>query len=209
MSHQLDEQGLVTALEELSLLCPLAKKWWQKVGTPEPRIRERGIKTLAQTICGQQISVAAARAIWLRIEAACGEEVTAESLGALSYDELRALGHSHRKAEYTQGLAKAMIEGELDLEGLPILSDEDATKHLVALRGFGPWTAQIYLLFAEGRRDIWPADDLALQEGLKTIFKLDERPTAKDTLPLIEHWRPYRGAGALLVWKVYGSTTLG
>lgn len=209
MSHPLDKAGLTQALIKLSGLCPKVERWVDQVGVPQPRIRERSITTLAQAICGQLISVAAARAIWLRLEEACGGAVTAESLSALSYDQMRGVGLSHRKAEYTQGLATAVLDGSLSLDELPSLSDDDATKYMVKLRGVGPWSAQVYLLFAEGRGDIWPAADLALQEGLKTIFELEERPTAKETLPLIEHWRPYRGAGALLVWHVYGSTTLG
>jgi DNA-3-methyladenine glycosylase II len=116
---------------------------------------------------------------------------------------LRKAGMSLRKVEYAKGLARAIVQGEFDVEGLAKLKDADAIEAITALRGFGRWSAEIYLMFSLGRRDIFPSGDLALRVALGRLKGLEERPTAAQADHLVAHWSPYRSAGALLLWRYY------
>ena len=171
-------------------------------GYPEPRLRERGYATLLRTIVGQQVSVAAAASVWNKLEALLGEGCAPEKLIAQDFDALRACGLSRQKQGYARSLAELVISGALPLDALPA-DDEEAIAYLTQVKGIGRWSAEIYLLFAEGRGDIWPAGDLAVQEGIKRILNLDERPSEKAIREMSEAWRPHRGAAAIFTWHVY------
>jgi DNA-3-methyladenine glycosylase II len=173
-------------------------------GYPEPRQRERGYTTLLRTIVGQQVSVAAAASVWNKLEALLGAGCAPEKLIAEDFDALRACGLSRQKQGYARSLAELVITGALPLDALPA-DDEDAITYLTQVKGIGRWSAEIYLLFAEGRPDIWPAGDLAVQEGVKRILGLDERPTEKAIREMSEEWRPHRGAAAIFTWHVYAA----
>ena len=176
-------------------------------GYPQPRIRERGYATLLRTIVGQQVSVAAAASVWNKLEAAIGPDCPAELLIEQDFDALRACGLSRQKQGYARSLAELILSGELPLDALPA-DDEAAIAYLTRVKGIGRWSAEIYLLFAEGRPDIWPAGDLAVQAGLHKILSLDARPAEKETRRLAEGWSPHRGAAALLTWHVYNNPAL-
>ena len=178
-----------------------------RAGYPEPRIRATGYRTLLRTIVGQQVSVAAAASMWRKLEAALGEDMPAEALLAAEFDALRACGLSRQKQGYARSLCELVISGELDLENLPA-DDEEAIAQLVRIKGIGRWSAEIYLLFAEGRADIWPAGDLAVQAGIGRILGLAERPSEKATRALADAWRPHRGAIAILTWHCYNNPAL-
>ena len=178
-----------------------------RTGYPEPRIRATGYRTLLRTIVGQQVSVAAAASMWRKLEAALGEDMPAEALLAAEFDELRACGLSRQKQGYARSLCELVVSGELDLEHLP-KDDEEAIEQLVLIKGIGRWSAEIYLLFAEGRPDIWPAGDLAVQVGIGKILGLEERPSEKATRALAEDWRPHRGSIAILTWHCYNNPAL-
>jgi DNA-3-methyladenine glycosylase II len=175
-----------------------------QVGYPEPRIRERGYTTLLRTIVGQQVSVAAAASMWSKLEAKLGAACAPEKLLAEDFDSLRACGLSRQKQGYARSLAELVISGALPLDALPA-DDEQAIAYLTQVKGIGRWSAEIYLLFAEGRPDIWPAGDLAVQEGVKRIMLLEERPTEKPTREIAEDWRPHRGAAAIFTWHYYAT----
>lgn len=177
------------------------------VGYPEPRIRPTGYQTLLRTIVGQQVSVAAAASVWRKLEAELGEAMPPEELLARDFDTLRACGLSRQKQGYVRSLCELVVSGELDFAGLPA-DDELAIVELTRIKGIGRWSAEIYLLFAEGRPDIWPAGDLAVQAGLHRILDLPARPSEKDTRALAEAWRPHRGAIAILTWHAYNNPTL-
>jgi DNA-3-methyladenine glycosylase II len=179
----------------------------ERAGYPGPRLRERGYRTLLRTIVGQQVSVAAAASVWRKLEALLGEDMPPEALLAAEFDALRACGLSRQKQGYARSLCELVAGGELDLYGLPA-DDEDAIAQLVRIKGIGRWSAEIYLLFAEGRPDVWPAGDLAVQAGLARILALPERPSEKDTRALAEPWRPHRGAVAILTWHCYNNPAL-
>ena len=133
-------------------------------GYPEPRIRQRGYGTLMRTIVGQQVSVAAAASMWRKFEAHVGTELAPERVLESDFDSLRACGLSRQKQGYMRSLCELVVNGQLDFDALPG-DDEDAIAQLTLIKGIGRWSAEIYLLFAEGRADIWPAGDLAVQAG--------------------------------------------
>jgi DNA-3-methyladenine glycosylase II len=176
-------------------------------GVPEPRCSEPGAHTLLRTIVGQQVSVAAARSMWAKLEAAYGSPPDLGALLEASDDELRLAGISRQKAGYARSLAELILSGELDLGALPA-DDEEAIAHLIRIKGIGRWSAEIYLLFAEGRADVWPAGDLAVQVEIGRLLGLKEKPTEKHLREIAEAWRPYRGAAAVLAWHSYNSAVL-
>ena len=176
-------------------------------GKPEPRHSEPGVETLLRTIVGQQVSVAAARSMWNKLVAKLGEPIDLEKLLGSSDEELREAGLSRQKAGYARSLAGLVLSGELDLTHLPE-DDEEAIALLTKVKGIGRWSAEIYLLFAEGRRDVWPAGDLAVQIQIGKLLGLDGKPTEKQLRELAENWRPHRGAAAVLAWHSYNALPL-
>ena len=178
-----------------------------RVGYPEPRIRDRGADTLLRTIVGQQVSVAAAASMWRRLTERFGTRVDLAALAAADDELLRCCGMSRQKSRYLRSLASLVANGELAFHALPE-DDEAAIAELVRIDGVGRWSAEIYLLFAEGRRDMWPAGDLAVQEAVKRIKRLDERPNERATRAIAEAWRPYRGAAAIFAWHAYANPAL-
>ena len=179
----------------------------ERHGVPEPRASERGAQTLLRTIVGQQVSVAAARSMWAKLEARFGSPPDLAKLLAASDEELRAAGMSRQKSGYIRSLAELIISGELDLDNLPD-DDEEAIARLTRIKGIGRWSAEIYLLFAEGRADVFPAGDLAVMIEIGRLLGLDDKPSEKQLRELAEAWRPYRGAAAILAWHSYNSAVL-
>jgi len=201
------EEDIIAGLDAVSKRDKKIAKALKAAGYPGPRLRDRGYRTLLRTIVGQQVSVAAANSMWRKLEAFLGEEMPAEALLAAEFDELRACGLSRQKQGYARSLCELVASGELDLHNLPE-DDEEAIELLTRIKGIGRWSAEIYLLFAEGRADIWPAGDLAVQAGLAKILGLEERPTEKATRELAEAWRPHRGSVAILTWHCYNNPAL-
>lgn len=175
----------------------------QLVGPLPDRSREPGFAALLKILFEQQLSVASAAAIWGRFATALGE-INPDNLLRYSDTDLRAFGLSRPKILYSRHLAQAMLDGVLDLDGLHRFDDMEAVAHLTQVKGIGRWTAEIYLLFALGREDIWPADDLALQEGLRLLKKFRKRPDRARMDRLSKPWRPYRGTAARILWRYYG-----
>ncbi|APL94781.1 DNA-3-methyladenine glycosylase 2 family protein [Sphingobium indicum] len=178
-----------------------------RVGYPLPRMREPGYETLLRTIVGQQVSVAAAAAVWRRLETELGAGCAPDALLSRDFDALRACGLSRQKQGYARSLAELVVSGGIDLHDLP-QDDEEAIAQLVRIKGIGRWSAEIYLLFAEGRPDVWPAGDLAVQIEIGRILGLPERPGEKLTRELAEPWRPHRGAAAIMAWHHYNTEVL-
>ena len=195
------------SLDAVAALEPGIARALEIAGYPEPRIRPRGYETLMRTIVGQQVSVAAATSMWNKFEAFAGPELPPAKILAADFDTLRACGLSRQKQGYLRSLCELVAAGELDFGALPA-DDEEAIAQLTQIKGIGRWSAEIYLLFAEGRPDIWPAGDLAVQAGLHKILGLDARPSEKLTRDLAEHWRPDRGAVAIFTWHCYDNPAL-
>jgi DNA-3-methyladenine glycosylase II len=203
----LSAERLRADLDALSSRDPKVASALERVGYPEPRLRERGFVTMLRTIVGQQVSVAAAASMWRKLEAELGPDFTPACLLARDFERLRACGLSRQKQGYARSLCELVEAGELDFAGLPA-DDEDAIALLTRIKGIGRWSAEIYLLFAEGRPDIWPAGDLAVQEGVRRLLGLDERPAEKATRMLAERWSPQRGAMAIFTWHFYANPAL-
>ena len=176
-------------------------------GHPEPRASAPGVETLLRTIVGQQVSVAAARSMWNKLIAKFGQPVDLQKLLDASDAEMREAGMSRQKAGYLRSLAGLVQSGELDLAHLPE-DDEEAIAQLTMIKGIGRWSAEIYLLFAEGRHDVWPAGDLAVQIEIGKLMGLEGKPTEKQLRELGEKWRPHRGAAAVLAWHSYNAPPL-
>lgn len=199
----LSAEQLRSSLDALAAIEPAFAHGIERAGYPEPRIRERGYETLLRTIVGQQVSVAAASSIWNKLEAAVGSGLAPALVAAAPDELLRGAGLSRQKTSYAKSLAEKVAAGELDLERLPV-GDEEAVSALTQIKGIGRWSAEIYLLFAEGRADIWPAGDLAVQIETGQIMGLEDRPSEKITRELAANWRPHRGAAAIFAWHHYG-----
>jgi DNA-3-methyladenine glycosylase II len=176
-------------------------------GYPDPRVNERGYVTLLRTIVGQQVSLASARAIWTKLEAAIGRADDPALLAQATDEALRSAGLSRQKMSYSRSLAEEVSSGRLNLEQLPA-DDEAAIAELVRIKGIGRWSAEIYLLFAEGRQDVWPAGDLAVQIAMGRILGLPEKPAERQLRELAEPWRPHRGPLAIFAWHFYKTPVL-
>lgn len=198
----LSAEQLQTSLDALIQIEPRFGPAIAHVGYPEPRDRPRGYETLLRTIVGQQVSFKAAAAVWNKLEAARGDLTNPDVIISATFDELRACGLSRQKQGYARSLAELVKSGELDIHNLPI-DDEEAIALLTQVKGIGRWSAEIYLLFAEGRPDIWPAGDLAVQIDVGAIMGLSERPNEKLVREIGEKWRPHRGAAAVFAWHHY------
>ena len=201
----LSAEQLAAATDALARIEPAFGRVIAANGPPAPRISEPGYATLLRTIVGQQVSVASAAALWRKLDAALGGRAGDPAMLAAATDEaLRAAGMSRQKMGYARSLSGLVLSGELDLAALPA-DDEEAIARLVQVKGIGRWSAEIYLLFAEGRSDIWPAGDLAVQIAIGRMLGLPERPSEKAVRALAEAWRPHRGAAAILAWHHYNS----
>jgi DNA-3-methyladenine glycosylase II len=182
----LSADQLKTALDALAEREPAFAAALARVGYPEPRLRERGYATLLRTIIGQQVSTKAAQSVWNKLEGLVGSLDNPANITGATDETLREAGLSRQKAGYARSL-------------------EEAIAKLVAVKGIGRWSAEIYLLFAEGRTDIWPAGDLAVQIEIGRILGHEARPSEKLVRDLAEPWRPHRGAAAIFAWHHYQS----
>jgi DNA-3-methyladenine glycosylase II len=200
-------KSIRAAVDALASREPAFARVVETHGHPEPRASDPGAATLLRTIVGQQVSVAAARSMWAKLEAAFGSPPDLNLLLAASDEELRAAGMSRQKAGYIRSLASLVVSGELDLTSLPE-DDEEAIELLTRIKGIGRWSAEIYLLFAEGRADVFPAGDLAVVNEIGRLMGRKRKLSEKRLRQLAEKWRPYRGAAAVLAWHSYNSSVL-
>ena len=203
------EDALSAAIEQLVARDPdVVGKLLEAGGRPPLRRREPGFAGLVWIIVSQQVSTASANAIFKRIEA---NLAPLNAAGLLAADDaaLRACGLSLPKMRALRALATAIEERRLDIAGLAALAADEAHRALVAVKGIGPWTADIFLLFCLGHPDAFPAGDLALQEAARLALGLKERPDAKALNQIAERWRPLRGVAARLLWAYYRAVRRG
>jgi DNA-3-methyladenine glycosylase II len=201
------KDSIRTHVEALASREPIFARVIEQHGLPEPRVSEPGPTTLLRTIVGQQVSVTAARSMWAKLEAAFGSPPDLRALLNATDEEMRAAGMSRQKSGYIRSLAGLVTAGELDLHALPE-DDEEAIALLTRIKGIGRWSAEIYLLFAEGRSDVFPAGDLAVVNELARLLGRKRKLSEKRLRQLAEKWRPYRGAAAVLAWHSYTSAVL-
>lgn len=202
MSTPRTPEDIAAAREALAAADPALARAHEQTPPFEWRLRVGGFEGLFRMIVEQQVSVASAASVWARLREGMGG-ITPELLLAHDLDQLRGMGLSRQKATYGQGIARAQLAGEIDLEHLAGLDDEQAIAGLTALKGVGLWTAEAYLLMCEGRMDVFPGGDVALQEAIRWIDGAEVRPEQKAAYARSEVWRPYRAVATMLLWAWY------
>jgi len=200
--HTITPTTLPSALAHLTSLDPDLARIHARLGPPPVWEREPGFATLVQIILEQQVSLASARAAFARLEKASGA-VTPQSFLAFDDPVLKTIGFSHQKAGYCRGLARAILNGEIDLGSLSAMDDVEARSALIKVKGIGPWTADIYLLMALLRPNVWPAGDLALAVAYQKLRQLPTRPGPRELEAIAETWSPWRAVAARLLWHFY------
>lgn len=206
--YQLHSKRIKSSLNELADRHQEVAIALEQVGYPAERRRSHSFESLARIVIGQQVSVAAAASIARKVEAALGGEITASGIDAASDEVLRSGGLSRQKVSYMRSLAHAVTEGHLQVDLLPKLSDDEVVAQITAVKGFGVWSAHMYLMFALGRPDVWPVGDLAVRAGFGRMMGMAERPTEKQTLLAGEPFAPHRSALAMLCWKYYSEAPM-
>ncbi len=204
-SPRLTRRRLTEAVGELARVDADLARVVDRFGPPPLWARPPGFATLVHIILEQQVSLASARAAYQKLAAAV-HEVTPRAVLALDDATLRACGFSRQKARYTRELAVAVEEGRLRPRDLSRLDDEPARQNLMAITGIGRWTADIYLLMALRRPDVWPRGDLALVVAIQEIKGLGGRPSPDDFRALGDAYRPWRAVAARVLWHHYLST---
>jgi DNA-3-methyladenine glycosylase II len=198
----LDEILFQSSVRELAIRDQDLARVIATYGAPPLWVREPGFPSLVYIILEQQVSLASARAAFQRLRAAVNP-LTAARFLKLSDMQLKQIGFSRQKALYVRLLAESLVMRYLDLNDLHDLSDDAARKFLSALKGIGAWTADIYLLSALRRPDIWPIGDLALAVAVQEVKRLRSRPSPERLEKLSQPWRPYRAVAARLFWHAY------
>lgn len=196
------DRDIAAGVKALRRACPVMRRAHDAAGDPPLRRNPAGFEGLARIIVAQQLSTASAGAIWGRL-AAQHAPLSAHVLIAASEADLRAVGLSAPKIRTLRALSRAVVHDGLDLEGLPRLADDAVHEALCAVKGIGPWTADIYIMFCLGRADAFAPGDLALQVAAGHAAGLDERPSAAELAEMAERWRPWRGVAARLLWAYY------
>jgi len=205
MLSQLTRRSLLSATRHLTVRDPDLAAVVDTYGPPPLWAREPGFHTLIHIILEQQVSLASAKAAYDRLVAATGRLVPERFL-TLSDAELKTVGFSRQKAAYGRGLAQAILDGRLDLPRLETLEDAHAKAELIAIKGIGAWTADIYLLMVLRRPDTWPSGDLALAAAVQRVKRMRRKPTPEKLEMLGMAWRPWRAVAARILWHYYLSS---
>jgi DNA-3-methyladenine glycosylase II len=201
--HPLDEDTLAHAAAVLAARDPDLAGILDRRGAPPLWARQPGFATLVAIILEQQVSLRSGAAALERLAAATGGSLEPGGVAGLGEEGARAAGLTRQKARYVVGLAERVVEGRLDPANLGVRSDDDVRAHLMAVPGIGRWTADIYLLMALGRPDVWPDGDLALAAAMRRAKGLGELPDAALQRLIAESWRPWRAIAARLLWHAY------
>ncbi len=199
MSTAPAHRALKAACEHLATTDPALARAYEVIAIPVWRYQDPGYAMLGRMISHQQISLSAAAAIWSRVEAHLGE-VTAEAMLAADPEAVRLCGMSRPKVAHLISIAQAVVSGRLDLARVCAAPLDEARAELLAVRGIGPWTAELVLLYAAGALDAFPTADVGLMEAHRRLGACDTRMTAKAFTAHAERWRPYRGVAAHLLW---------
>ncbi len=198
----LDHSSLTQGVRELTGRDPRLAAVIDRHGPPPLWPRSPGFPTLIHLILEQQVSVASAQAAFDRLVVRLGD-LTPSSLLDLDDTAMRAIGFSRQKTAYARGLARAILDGSLDLESLVHLRDDQVRSSLTALKGIGPWTANTYLLMALRRPDVWPDGDIAAHAAYQEIAGLPERPSTAAMVEIARQWSPWRAVAARILWFHY------
>lgn len=193
---------LERGLAALTTADPALAQAVEEAGPPVFDLRPQGFETLVRAIVAQQVSAASARAIFGRLCEAV-QPLTPSQFLAAGPDVIRACGFSRPKIGYASALAEHILDGRLPIEDLPDLDDAAVIAALTAVPGIGVWSAEVYMIFAMGRPDVWPAGDLALQTAQQRIRGLEQRPKPKASRELAAVWAPWRSSAAVTLWHYY------
>ncbi|HEV2915153.1 MAG TPA: hypothetical protein VGX92_17885 [Pyrinomonadaceae bacterium] len=202
MTASLNERTLARGLRFLAARDAELAGILKELGPPPMWAREAGFHTLLHIILEQQVSLASARAAYERLRAAC-RPLMPERFMELNDSTLKTIGFSHQKAAYGRELARSILEGRLNLGALTRMDDREAKSELIKVKGIGPWTADIYLLMALGRPDVWPCGDLALAVAVERVKGLARRPGPAELDAYGLSWQPWRAVAARLLWHYY------
>ena len=206
--QQLSNQKIAHSLDALAAEHDVIAQALALVGYPEARHRPDGFGSLARIVIGQQVSVKAAASIAAKLERVLEGEWSADKVMDCDAETLRSAGLSRQKVSYLRALSESILSGQLDLQSLHLLSDDAAVAAITAVKGFGVWSAHMYLMFSLDRVDIWPVGDLAVRVGFGQIMGIPERLTDKQVAAAGAIFSPYRSALALLCWKYYSEAPL-
>lgn len=193
---------MLEAVRQLAAIDPDLAGIAERHGPPPLWAREPGFETLVRIILEQQVSLASAEAARERLVRAAGV-IEPDAIVRVGDEALREAGLTRQKARYLSGLARDVLEGRLDLEAIAVADDDEARARLTSVLGIGRWTADIYLLMALGRPDIWPTGDLALAGAMRRARGLAALPSAAEQTAIAEPWRPWRAVAARLLWHAY------
>jgi DNA-3-methyladenine glycosylase II len=202
ISNFKNEDDVAYGVAQLISAHPIFNQIYQKSGPPCPRVTKGGFAALARMIVEQQVSLASAAAIWVRVKKGV-VPFTAKRMLELTDAEIGKIGLSRPKQKYMRALAQTVEEGELLFRKLPYMNDADVLASLIQVKGIGRWTAEVYLLAVLGRPDVMPSGDLALQVAAQDLLKLDARPTEKQMDEISSIWSPWRAVAARLLWEHY------
>lgn len=199
-----DHKDIRPSLEHLLLKDKHFKKALTKADIDEIHHNQRPVtfEAFVRTIVGQQISTKAAASVFAKVQALC-DPFTPENILKLSDATLRGAGLSGQKVGYIRGLSQAVVDSQFDPAKLKKMSDDEVIETITALKGFGRWSAEMVLMFALARPDVFSGGDLGLREGLRTVLKLDKQPSEKESVKLAERWAGHRTAASLLLWHAY------
>ena len=198
----LNETSLASAVTALCKIDDDLHEVVARFGMPPLWAREPGFATLLKIILEQQVSLASAQATYDKLSNAIGE-ITPQAFLKFDDAELKSFGFSRQKTRYGRILSEAILSGAFNFDALKMLDDESVHQELIKLTGIGPWTANIYLLMALRRPDIWPPGDIALAKAMQQVKKLDARPNNDEQLSIAEAWKPWRSVAARILWHHY------
>ena len=199
MKIKITKEIFKQAVETLSKRDPDLNMFYRTSGLPLLRTRSPGYGTLLKVICAQQVSTAAARAITGRLDS-IAKPLTPENFMGLSDKKVREIGLSRQKENYGRGIAEAIINGTFSLRKIANMGDEQAIAEMMKLKGIGRWTAEVYLIFALRRPDLWPIDDLGIVKGVMGMKGLTSRPSRQELIQIGELYKPWRSAAARMMW---------
>jgi DNA-3-methyladenine glycosylase II len=202
-------QALTDGARHLAKVDPVMKRLIAEHGLPDLGGRRRGqtrFEQLGEAICYQQLAGKAAEAIWTRVRTLVDGPFTPEAVLGVGYDALRGAGFSNAKALSLLDLAAKVASGEVRLERIGRLSDEAVVAELTPVRGIGPWTAEMFLIFTLKRLDVWPVGDLGVRAGYAVAWDLPAMPSSQELLPLGDRFRPYRTMVAWYCWQAIIAT---
>ena len=198
------------AERHLRRACPHMRAAIRQLGPCSLQLQPNRFQMLVRSITSQQISSAASRAIVARLKASVApDDLNPLSVRVCGEDGLRICGYSRRKALYVLGLANAILEGEVDLDGMDGLGDDEIIEQLTCLRGIGEWTAQMFLIFALGRPDVFPHADLGVRSALRRFHGLADLPKRRRSIELAEPWRPYASIASWYCWRTLDAKAVG